>query len=453
MIRYCPNCRTERPLTEFFCGGEIDGSPCNWDLSSEGIHPEGWRPPRIVAELAAPSGPSLLRPVCRNGHPLEEGDLLCPECGAEAALAATEPVCGAEREIRSIEAWIIQSALPPTAASFERYAVRHEASGQEASLHLYRTGFEPEAPVYEALQRLPLEHVPRLFAWGRWENRFYSVAESFSGQNLADLGAVIADEAGARHIVKELGEALHSLTEAGIRHRDLKPADLVVRAGEPLDLVISGFGSARLSDFDLDIVAPLETSLYMAPEVIAGAVSPASDWWSLGMILLEQLTGGGIFAGIHERAFVIQVLSNGISIPDSLSPALQTLLKGLLTRDHRARWQWPQVKAWLEGRFVELAPEHLAFSSPARQSAAIVLGGQRYANPEQFALRAAEAENWEEARSLLRGGGLSVWLASLAESFPENAKLREIGAALAACRQAKALKSKTGTAIAVSCWY
>ena len=81
------------------------------------------------------------------------------------------------------------------------------------------------------------------------------------------------------------------------------------------------------------------------------------------MILLEQLTGGKIFAGVHERAFAIQVLANGVVIPESLPPALQRLLKGLLTRDHTARWQWREVKAWLEGRFEALPAEHAVATS------------------------------------------------------------------------------------------
>ena len=104
--------------------------------------------------------------------------------------------------------------------------------------------------------------------------------------------------------------------EAGLRHRDLRPASLLVRSHEPLDLVISGFGSARLSEFDLDIVSPLETSRYMAPEAIAGGVAAASDWWSLGMILLEQLTRGACFEGVNANAFLIHVLANGVALPD-----------------------------------------------------------------------------------------------------------------------------------------
>ncbi|MBW6187615.1 protein kinase, partial [Pseudomonas aeruginosa] len=141
--------------------------------------------------------------------------------------------------------------------------------------------------------------------------------------------------------------ALHVFNEAGLRHRDLRPASLLVRSHEPLDLVISGFGSARLSEFDLDIVSPLETSRYMAPEAIAGGVAAASDWWSLGMILLEQLTRGACFEGVNANAFLIHVLANGVALPDDLDPQLHLLLRGLLARDRHQRWQWPQVQAWL----------------------------------------------------------------------------------------------------------
>ena len=48
-------------------------------------------------------------------------------------------------------------------------------------------------------------------------------------------------------LVRELGLAVHSLTEAGLRHRDLRPSAIFVRSRDPLDLVIGGFGSLWLS--------------------------------------------------------------------------------------------------------------------------------------------------------------------------------------------------------------
>ncbi|MBO1916639.1 hypothetical protein J4727_18730 [Providencia rettgeri] len=41
-------------------------------------------------------------------------------------------------------------------------------------------------------------------------------------------------------------------------------------------------------------------------------MSAASDWWSLGVILLEQLTQGQCFAQVHDNAFLIQVMTNAL---------------------------------------------------------------------------------------------------------------------------------------------
>jgi primosomal replication protein N'' len=131
-----------------------------------------------------------------------------------------------------------------------------------------------------------------------------------------------------RQIVEQLGRGLNAFSECGLRHRDLRPSVVLVRCLDPLNLAITGFGSARLSDFDLDIVSPPETTRYMAPEAIAGGVAAASDWWSLGILLLERLTGGACFDGVNEQAFLIHVITNGVPIPEGLDPSLNLLLRG-----------------------------------------------------------------------------------------------------------------------------
>ncbi|KAB0709725.1 hypothetical protein F7O91_31790, partial [Pseudomonas aeruginosa] len=89
MIRFCPNCQSERSLSEIFCEGSIQGQPCGWDLSAEAIHPAGWRPqPVLTQEAIAPPAsepPAASAPLCANGHPLQPGDLMCLECGAAPA--------------------------------------------------------------------------------------------------------------------------------------------------------------------------------------------------------------------------------------------------------------------------------------------------------------------------------------------------------------------------------
>jgi primosomal replication protein N'' len=416
MIRFCPNCKTERPLFELFCEGTYSGERCNWTLSDEPIRQEGWRPEAIVTAADHASTQPSRSAVCANGHSMDESDFMCLDCGAQRGAVGTNPLVvpteptspdlGEQETI--VDGWRLMRLLGATPRVRDRYEAHQVASGQVGVLTLYHHGAEPDTAVYEVLNRLPRDHVPEIYATGRWDDRAYEVTEYLSGGSLADIGVVAADLESVRRIVFELSKALQAFSEVGLRHRDLRPSTLLVRNRDPLDLVITGFGSARLSEFDLDIVSPLEVTRYMAPEAIAGGVAAASDWWSLGMVLLEQITKGKCFEGINERAFLINVLASGVNIPSDLGSELDLLFRGLLARDRHQRWQGPQVQAWLAGDPVAAPPRTVAgvedLSVPA-----IKLGTRSYRQPALFALAAAEPENWSEARDHLLRGVLMTW--------------------------------------------
>lgn len=422
MIRFCPNCQTERALQEIFCEGTLLDRPCGWDLSGEAIRESGWRPHNAATVAVIEVIPSLPPAYCQSGHAIDAGDLICMICGGDPVGTATDSAMadpdavGAPRTEAAaaetpIDGWKLLRQISSTDGMRDRYIAAYGDDGRQAVLTLYRPGAEPDPSVYQVLRRLPREHVPEIIATGRWNERAYEVAEELTGGTLAELGIVVSDMTAVRHVVAELGQALHAFSEAGLRHRDLRPGTLLVRSREPLDLVISGFGSARLSEFDLDIVSPLETSRYMAPEAIAGGVAAASDWWSLGMILLEQVTAGACFEGINPHAYLIHILANGVPLPDDLDPSFHLLLRGLLARDRHQRWQWPQVQAWLKGEPCS-APEPSTSIQDSDSGAIISLGGRRYHKPALFALAAAEAEHWQEAVDHLLRGVTVTWAES-----------------------------------------
>ncbi|OWJ61630.1 AAA domain-containing protein [Paraburkholderia caledonica] len=448
MMRFCPNCKTERSVQEWYCEGTAAGAPCQWDLSALPIREPGSRPQAIVtvesadraitnadADAGTGTGTTGISLACSNGHPMNDGDLMCLVCGADPAIAAgdathpgdTRGDASADQPASEtqIDGWRLIRQISSSDSTRERYIAQHRDDNRQAVLTLYRDGAEPDPSVYEVVRRLPREHVPEIIATGRWEGRAYEVAEELSGGTLADIGIALRDMPTIRHVVDELGQALHSFSEVGLRHRDLRPGTLLVRSSDPIDLVISGFGSARLSDFDLDIVSPLETTRYMAPEAIAGGVAAASDWWSLGMILLEQLTQGACFEGINQHAFMIHVLANGVTLPDDIDPSLHLLLRGLLARDRHQRWQWAQVKAWLDGKAVD-APTANVAETDDTEGASISLASRRYYKPTVFALAAAERENWPEALDHLQRGVLVTWAETAGLSPKALAGIRQI---------------------------
>jgi hypothetical protein len=97
-------------------------------------------------------------------------------------------------------------------------------------------------------------------------------------------------------VVTQLGAALAEVHSRGIIHRDLKPENLILlRPGTDREqTVIIDFGTAGLRSAENELASTtlLAGSFhYMAPERLTGHYSPASDVFSLGVMILEMLTG------------------------------------------------------------------------------------------------------------------------------------------------------------------
>ncbi len=430
MIRFCPKCKTERSPQEMFCDGQIDEQPCNWDLSGEPFRVPGGQTSLTENPPLAATPVSI---ACPNGHAVNLGDLICPVCRVdvqEVSERGPELLTGSDTHPHpstsmTVAGWRLVRPLRPSSNVRERYIAQRISDGRQAVLTLYRTGSEPDPSVYEVLRLLPLDHVPQILETGRFEDRAFEVVEELTGGTLEDVGLLPNDLETICLIVREVGRALHAFSEVGLRHRDLRPGNILLRSRTPLDLVVIGFGSARLSDFDLDIVSPLETTRYMAPETVAGGVAAASDWWSLGMIILEQVTRGVCFDGINEQAFLIHILSKGVPLPDDLDPQVKVLLRGLLARDRAIRWQWKEVHSWLLGEPVE-APDSGHQDTEKDRGPSITIGGNAYRSPLAYALAACEAANWDEAQQQLLRGIIATWVEEINLDPKIQAAIRQI---------------------------
>lgn len=429
-VRVCPRCGTERPLAEFSCEHVDAGSLCGWQLDGEPVVAAGASSAPVAAGPVT-SEPVAAIPTCVNGHPLEPGDQMCLVCGTDRAEPQAGPAQygGLEEEqsifesLPVVDGWRAETALPPARAEQPWRSYEARKGEMRATLTLYEAGYEPDPSVHDLLRRTNIDHVAELLATGRFGEQAYEVTELITGGALTDRGFCGSDRARFDRIVNEIAKALKWFAEAGLRHRDIRPANVLVRTAEPLDLVITGFGSARLSDFDLEAVAPLELTRYSSPEAIVGAVSAASDWWSLGMILLEQATSSACFVGIVDKAFHLHIVARGVDIPRELDPAVRTLLRGLLARDPLVRWAADEVHAWLAGDMPEAPAEG---GSAAPDGPPILLGGNRYHDPAAFALAACAAGAWEEARGLTLQGAVATWLAERKTSAVMIAEVRRV---------------------------
>jgi hypothetical protein len=229
-----------------------------------------------------------------------------------------------------------------------------------------------------------------------------------------------------RRIVEEMSTALAAFLEVGLRHRALHPEKVLIRSREPLDLVVTGFESSRLSEADLEIESLLDVSRYTAPEAVMGAVTSASDWWGLGMMLLGILTADRCFEGANDQLFLIHVQANGAPVPEGLDPRIDLLLRGLLATDRIARWQWKEVREWLAGGSPP-APQRHESGGGQNEGPAILLGGVSQRDPRRFAIEASRSANWSEACDLLAHGRIGLWAEELELDGRIVANLRQLG--------------------------
>jgi Protein kinase domain len=180
-------------------------------------------------------------------------------------------------------------------------------------------------------------NVCRVFDVGEVEGSHFLSMEFIDGDDLSSLlrriGRLPPDK--ALEISRQLCAGLHAVHQAGVLHRDFKPANVM----------IDGRGKARITDFG---IAGLEsevkegsvagTPAYMSPEQITGKeLTTKSDIYSLGLVLYEIFTGKQAFAGdtVNEllRKHKTATPTNPSELIKDIDPLVEKVILRCLEKD------------------------------------------------------------------------------------------------------------------------
>jgi len=208
-----------------------------------------------------------------------------------------------------------------------------------------------------------------------------------------------------RQFVEQITEALRAVHSLKIVHRDLKPSNIFLKAEKQgRRFFLGDFGMATphsISGFR-------GTLLYTPPEAFLwtfregesgeGAVLPAWDWWSLGITLVEMITGQhplqsvepqnwGTIKHFLQHEFQRDRFVRSLGLPEEW----EILLRGLLTRNPEIRWRHIQVQQWLQN------PQSVPVTEEAHSLLVVSFRGRYYYTFEGLAW--AAWDHWEAARA------------------------------------------------------
>ncbi|KAI0731909.1 AGC/Akt protein kinase [Fomitopsis betulina] len=145
------------------------------------------------------------------------------------------------------------------------------------------------------------------------------------------------NEERSRFYSAELLLALEHLHELDVVYRDLKPENILLDyTGH---IALCDFGLCKLNMKDSDTTNTFcGTPEYLAPEILSGhGYNKTIDWWTLGVLLYEMLSGLPPFYDEVTDKMYQKILTSPLVFGDEIGSQARSILTGLLTRDPSQR--------------------------------------------------------------------------------------------------------------------
>lgn len=170
-------------------------------------------------------------------------------------------------------------------------------------------------------------------------------------------------------IVISVAKAINAFHQAGFIHKDVKPANILIENDKTWHCVLCDFGIADLIADAAQETLQTRTPLYAAPEMYDPnncvikekgtycRLTPAADYYSLGMSILSLWWGEGVLRSKYEdreASLAFSKKDNEIALPNDMPEPLRTITQGLLQGDPYDRWSWKEINAKLQGKDVRI---------------------------------------------------------------------------------------------------
>jgi serine/threonine protein kinase len=225
----------------------------------------------------------------------------------------------------------------------EVYLAHDEVLDRDVALKVLRSRYAGDEEfagrfLREARSAAGLSHpnIVQVYDRGETEDGIsYIAMEYVPGGTLKELidGRAPIGAREAARMATRISLALEAAHERGVIHRDIKPQNVLVTPSG--DLKVTDFGIARAASAVTSSASSIVfgTAAYISPEQAMGEpVGPASDLYSLGVVLYEMLTGELPYTADNSIAVCMKHITEPLRPPMALNPAIPRQMNAVVVK-------------------------------------------------------------------------------------------------------------------------
>ena len=310
------------------------------------------------------------------------------------------------------------------------------------ALKLCNPGFQTNKKVLDALQPLKgKDCIVDIEAYGDT----FELMEFVEGKSAAHTNFNFADDPKREKkaqaimlIAYSIAMSLDKMHEVNVLHKDVKPANILIKDPNSWNCVLCDFGIADLLKTETKngimrkycVTRRNRTPIYAAPEIykednatmnddgsISSEMTPQADFYSLGMTILSMWMGEKAFERAEEENS-LRKMKGTIGIPDDIPDPLNRIVRGLLIKSPEKRWDFKSIDAYINGQDVPVEEDEILADLN------IVYNASKHQTAHTFEdLADFMVEDLDLAARYLYKGQLNKWLSD----YPElQARLDDI---------------------------
>lgn len=267
----------------------------------------------------------------------------------------------------------------------------------------------PDRDVLDKQRKISSSHIIKKMDQNVYNKHIYQIMPNFNGNIMSKP---VNDKIILETIIPGVLDALKSIHEMGIIHGCIKPSNIFYNPmGD--DILLGDFGVSpnHFGDCGKNIAMN-----YLPPEVQDGIYDAKADYYSLGVTLVQLITGKNPFEGMNKRNIIKTASTIEFKLPPKVSPLLQNIIRGLTVKDHDTRWGNEEIEKTLAGEVVEVV-DNFVYTPPANE---YYFGETKY--EDLSSLVSAFAANWNEAVAAIKDPSFTEFADGFDEAVAQAVK-------------------------------